>query len=461
MSHTSSANTARTADNLQGKISRREAIKSATALAAFTIVPRHVLGGPGRKPPGEKLNLAFIGVAGRAKANLKMLEGENVVALCDVDQDRLAGAQSTYPGAKPYRDFRKMLDEMEKSIDAVVVSTPDHTHAVAALAAMGRGKHVYCEKPLAHSIREVRTMARVARARNVATQLGNQGHSWPSTQVFCEWVRRGAIGAIREIHAFCGSNYGRIRDLPRLKEETPVPPALDWNLWLGPAQFRPYSPLYVPSRWRGWTPFGTGTLGDWICHVVDPVFLALDLGSPVSIEAQAKDYDPKVHGDTFPNGVVIRYEFAARGQRGPVTLTYYDGEEKRARMAEFEGQKLPAIGAVVVGDQGKIIYDSHGAREARIVPEDRMKGLPPSGKTEWETTLHHRDWLNAIRGGRQAGANFGYGATLSEIALLGVIAIRMLGRKLEWDGKAGQFIGNAEANQFLNPPYREGWALPS
>jgi predicted dehydrogenase len=454
--------------NINRKTSRRQFLQTATTAVAaftrltsggFTIVPRHVLGA-GQRAPSEKLNIACIGVAGRGGSNLDGVSGENIVALCDVDTRRAGKTFQNYPRAKKYQDFRKMLDEMDSQIDAVVVSTPDHTHAVACMAAIKRGKHVYCEKPLAHSIHEIRELTKAAREHKVVTQLGNQGHSSNDIRMFCEWLWDGAIGNVHEVHAFCGSVYSKISQLARLKEQHEVPPELDWDLWLGPAQYRPYHPMYLPGSWRGWMPFGCGTIGDWVCHVVDPVFWALDLGAPKTVEAQAKGYDPKEHADTFPAGTVVHYEFPARGNRGPVKLVWYDGVENPPRPKDLElGRKLPGTGAVVYGDKGTITYGSHGAGSTRIIPEEKMRAYKRPAQTLPRVRGHHQDWLQAVRNNTQAGSHFDYGGPLTEVALLGIVATRMLGRKLEWDSEDMRFTNSDQANEFINPPYRQGWKL--
>ncbi|MFB0554873.1 MAG: Gfo/Idh/MocA family protein [Phycisphaerae bacterium] len=442
------------------KISRRAFINSAVAAATFTIVPRYVMGGKAFAAPSDKLNIACIGIGGRGGANLNGVRGENIVALCDVDMRRVGKAFEDYPKAKRYTDFRRMLDEMDNQIDAVVVSTPDHTHAVACMEAIRRGKHLYCEKPLAHSIYEIRELMKAARKHKVITQLGNQGHSFDHIRVFCEWIWDGAIGNVREVHAACGSNHCRIDQLSKCTEKHEIPSELDWDLWLGPAQYRLYNPMCLPGRWRSWMPFGSGTIGDWVCHVVDPVFWALDLGAPKTIQAQAKGYDPKKHADTFPAGTIVNYEFPESGRRGPVKLIWFDGVEKLPRPEELEeGQKMPGTGAIVIGDKGKIMYGSHGARGASIIPETKMKAYEQPAKTLPRVKGHHEDWLDAVKNNMQAGSNFDYGGPLTEIAQLGIIATKMLGRKLQWDGRNMRFTNCDEANQFINPPYREGWTL--
>jgi predicted dehydrogenase len=425
------------------------------------IVPRYVVAASRATPPVERLNIAGIGVGGMGAGDIESVAHDNnIVALCDVDAQRAAKTFEKFPAAKRYRDFRRMFDEMEKGIDAVVVATPDHCHAVAAMAAIKRGKHVYCEKPLAHSVYEVRQLMRAAREHNVVTQLGNQGHSFDTIRDFCEWIWDGAIGTVHTIHAGCSAVNSGLDQLSRLKEQHAVPPTLDWDLWLGPALYRPYHPAYLPGSWRGWVPFGNGTVGDWTCHVVDPVFWALDLGAPRTIQAKVKDYNPKTQGDAFPKGEIITYEFPAKGKRGPVTLHWYSGTERIPRPAELEENKKSVdTGAVVIGNKGTIMYGSHGASAVRIIPEAKMDAYQRPSPTLPRGKQHHQDWLQAIRNGTKAGSDFSYGGPLTEIAMLGVIAIKMAGVKLEWNAQRMQFTNCPEANRYVNPPYRAGWKL--
>lgn len=442
------------------RTSRRRFLKSATgAVAAFTIVPRHVLG-QGQTPPSEKPNVAAIGAGGMGAGNINRVSGEaNIVALCDADLRR-ASAVAQHPGAKMYRDFRKMFDEMDKQIDAVIVSTPDHTHAVAVMAAIKRGKHVYCEKPLAHSVAECRALMKAAQEHKVVTQLGNQGHSSGSIRTFCEWIWDGAIGKVHTIHCGCRAVNTGIDNLARVGQKEEIPAELNWDLWLGPALERPYQSFYLPGRWRGWVPFGSGTVGDWVCHVVDPVFWALDLGAPTTVVAQAKDYDPKTQGDVFPRGDIITYEFPAKGDRGPITLVWHSGTESIPRAKELEAERKPVeTGAYVYGDKGVIMYGSHGAGGVRIIPEPAMQAYQRPEPTIPRVRGHHHDWLRAIREGGKAGSDFSYGAPLTEIAMLGVIALKMPGTKLQWDAAATRFTNCDEANQHIDPPYRQGWSL--
>ena len=442
------------------QINRRAFLSSAATVAAFTIVPRHVLG-QGQTPPSEKLNVAGIGAGGMGGGDIDAVAGcgANIVALCDVDLRR-ASTIGKYPAAKVYRDFRKMLDEMDKQIDAVIVGTPDHFHAVAAMAAIKRGKHVYCEKPLAHSVAEVRALMKAAKEYKVVTQLGNQGHSFDTIRTFCEWVWDGAIGNVHAIHCGCSAVNSGLDHLSQMDQKEEIPPELDWDLWLGPAQERPYHSFYLPGRWRGWTPFGNGTIGDWVCHVVDPVFWALDLGAPTTVTAQVKDYDPKTQGDAFPKGDIITFEFPAKGGRGPITLVWHSGTEKIPRAKELEeGRKGVETGAYVYGDKGVIMYGSHGAGGVRIIPETAMQAYKRPEQKIPRVKEHHDDWVRAIREGRKAGSDFSYGGPLTELAMLGVIALKMPGTKLQWDAANTRFTNCDEANRHIDPPYRAGWSL--
>jgi predicted dehydrogenase len=412
------------------------------------------------RAPSEKLNIAGIGAGGMGGGDINSVSGgNNIVALCDVDLRR-ASTIKKYPKAKVYRDFRKMFDEMEDKIDAVVVGTPDHTHAVAAMAAIKRGKHIYCEKPLAHSVGEVRALMKAAKEYKVVSQLGNQGHSYNTIRTFCEWIWDGAIGSVHTIHCGCSAVNSGIDRLRSLSEKHDVPAELEWDLWLGPAKWRRYHPAYLPGSWRGWVPFGNGTVGDWTCHVVDPVFWALDLGAPKTIVAKVDNYDPKTQGDAYPKGDIITYEFPAKGIRGPITMVWHSGTSRIPRAKELEpGRKGVDTGAYVYGDKGVIMYGSHGAGGVRIIPEKAMKAYEAPKRKIPRVRGHHRDWLRAIREGRKAGSDFSYGGPLTEIAMLGVVALKMPGTKLQWDAEAMKFTNCDEANKFVDPPYRKGWTL--
>lgn len=464
------------------EITRRELIKGAAALTAAgaifpQIVPRSVVGGASVTPPSETLNVACIGLGlmGANDVLTAKQAGARIVALCEADETQGTRVYRACPDAARYTDFRRML-EKEKGIDAVMVATPDHSHATISMAAMELGKHVYCEKPLAHTMYEVRRMMQAAREYKVATQMGNQGHSYESCREFCECIWSGAIGEVREIHVVAAAfNFSLIDALPRLAEDHPVPETLDWNLWLGPAPYRKYHPLYHPDTWRCWQQFGSGMLGDYVCHVVDPVFLALDLGAPVSVVAEAEGYDIVKHGETFPKSEKIRFEFPARGKRPPVTLYWYDGDHYAAPdpEASTDGEKSSPVpswakgspaNALVVGDKGQIVYASHGAMNWRILSEAKMKeylgGRTPASDPSWPNNLVHvEDWLQACKGWDPAGSNFDYAGPLTEIAVLGNIAQHLPGTELKWDAEHMTFPNAPKANQFLHFRYRDGWAL--
>jgi predicted dehydrogenase len=440
--------------------SRRKFIRqSTTGAALFSVLPGSVLGLRGATPPSEKLNIAAIGVGGQGGSDLNNLASENIVALCDVDSQRAANSFKKFPAAKHLQDFRRMFDELDKQIDAVLVATPDHMHSVAAMHAIRRGKHVFCEKPLAHSIYEVRELMKAAREHKVVTQLGNQGHSFDSIRVFRECIEDGTIGTVREVHAMCNSDYARIDQLEQVKTGEPVPETLNWDLWLGPAAVRPYHSAYLPGKWRGWQAFGTGVIGDWTCHLVDPVFWTLDLGAPTTIAAETGDYDPQKYAETFPHASTVTYEFAARGNRPAMKLIWHDGASVPAKPTEMKpDEKLPEIGALVIGDKGKIVYGSHGAREMRVLSETATTPSKEPRRLA-KSPGHYREWIDCCKSGKPAGSNFDYGGPLTEIALLGVIAIRCKGEKLRWDSVAMKFTNSDLANSMLKPVFRKGWEL--
>jgi len=422
---------------------------------------------PAKLSPNEKLNIAAIGVGGMGRSNIDACKTENIVALCDVDDAYAGETFKTYPNAKRYRDFRKMFDVEAKNIDAVIVATPDHTHAVAAMTAMRLGKHVYCQKPLAHSIHEVRRLTEAARECKVQTQMGNQGHSSEQIRRLCELIEDGVIGDVHEVHAWSdrpvgGDPWSTFPVMKRPEETPPVPETLDWDLWLGPAKYRPYHPIYHPLTWRGWWDFGTGALGDMGCHILDPAFWALKLGQPSSVEATTTHWDKAVSEETYPRASIVRYQFPARGKMPPVGLTWYDGQLRPPIPKDFDSrQRLSSNGALLIGKKGTIMHASHGAADLRLMPKARMEEYkqPPQTLPRVNNNAHEQDWVRACKDGQPASSNFDYGGLLTEMVLLGVLAMRLKDRKLEWDGAAMRFTNDEEANSLINPPYREGWSL--
>jgi predicted dehydrogenase len=444
----------------RNQLSRRTLLKGVASTAAFTFIPSSVLGRNGQTPPSDTVNVAAIGAGGQAAVDIKQCarDGGRIVALCDVD-DRRAEMFKVYDQVNKYRDFRKMLDKEAKNIDAVIIAIPDHSHAVATMAAMERGKHVYCEKPLAHSISEIRALMQAAHKYNVATQLGNHAHSNQQMRLICEWIWDGAIGDVKEVYAFVDRKNSCIADLPKMTETHEIPPELDWDLWLGPAAVRPYNPMYVPGRWRNWSQFGTGGAGDWMCHVVDPTFLALKLKYPESVEAVFVDgYDPVQHKETFPPELHVRFEFSAREKMPPVTLNWYGGRAPE-RPPEMGERKWSYAGALIIGDKGKMVHDSHGAAGLRIIPEEQMQAYKRPEPTLPRSPGHMIEWLQACKGGKPAESNFDYGGPLSELAMLANISLMFPGRKLQWDPVNAKFPNCPEANAYIKTPYRQGWSL--
>ncbi|MBN2090420.1 Gfo/Idh/MocA family oxidoreductase [candidate division KSB1 bacterium] len=449
------------------KMGRRKFIElSGAATASFFIMPRHVLGGKGYIAPSDKLNIAGIGVGGMGAADLKDLQTENIVALCDVDWARAAGTFQLFPKAKRHKDFRIML-EKQKDIDAVVVATPDHVHAMASMTAIKLGKHVYCEKPLTYTVAEARKITLAAREAKVATQMGNQGHAMEEIRLLCEWIWAGAIGPIHEIHAWTPHPVWP-QGMERPPETPPVPDTLDWDLWLGPAPYRPYHPAYLPMLWRGWWDFGTGGLGDMGCHIFDPIYWAMKLCPPISVEASASifvkeplNWNKVRNTETYPQASIVYYHFPARDEMPPLKLIWYDGGLMPERPEELEpGRKMGDQygGALYIGEKGKILTGSHGARGIRIIPEEKMKAFKRPPKTIPRSIGHRQEWIAACKGGTPGGTNFEYSGPLSEMVLLGNIALRT-GEKLHWDSEKMEFTNSAEANQYLHRQYREGWSL--
>lgn len=448
--------------------SRRTFLAAGGAAAVgFTIVPRHVLGGAGQVPPSERVNVAGIGVGGMGTGDIATLSklGANIVALCDVDQVRAAGAFAAHPRAKRYTDFHEMLEKEGKNIDAVTVGTPDHVHAVAAMAGIRAGKHVYCQKPLTHSLHECRELTKAARAAGVATQMGNQGHATEGTRLTNEWIQAGVIGDVREVHVWSDragtmwkQGIGRPTDTP------PVPATLDWDRWLGPAPERPYNPAYVPHVWRGWRDFGTGALGDMGCHIIDHPHWALKLGAPSHVEARvtldgSALADGKPNFETFPIASIIYYDFAARGDLPAVHMTWYDGGLMPAAPPEFSaGQRLPDNGVLYIGTKGKMFHGSHGDMP-QLVPAGLHEQAVKVAQTMKRSPGHYEEWIAACKGGLPAVSNFDYAGPMTETVLLGVLALRAPGRRLEWDSVQQKVTNAPELNQFVRTEYRKGWTL--
>ncbi len=417
------------------------------ALAGGLVVPRHVLGGPGQTPPSQRVNLAAVGVGNRGWQVIRAMEPHNIVALCDVDARFLGKAAERYPKARTYRDFRRMLEKEEKHIDAVTIASTDHTHVPATVTAIRMGKHCYTEKPLGHNVYEVRVATEVARRYGVATQLGTGAHAGGNFRRVVEAIRAGVIGEVREVHIWCDQAWG---NMDRPKATPPVPAYLEWDLWLGPAPYRPYHPCYHPKAWRNWWDFGNGRLGDMGCHLLDLAFWALDLKYPETVEA----HGPPVHPESTPLWLIVRWTFPARGDRPPVTITWYDGNKRPPLQKEKNLPDWPE-GVLFVGTEGMLV--SHWGRH-ELHPKAKFADYVPPPKTIPPSPGHAEEWLLACKTGGPTGCHFDYAGPLTETVLLGTVAYRT-GRKLRWDPVNLKATNCPEADRFLRRPYRAGWTL--
>jgi predicted dehydrogenase len=430
------------------EISRRRFIgTTATAVAGFTILPNFIMKGMGRKSPSDKLNIAGIGVGGVGATNIDNCSGENIVALCDVDWSYAKGTFEKYPNSRVYKDYRKMLDEMYGQIDAVVIATPDHTHAMIAAEAMRRNLHVYLQKPLTHSVSESRLLTQLANETGVATQMGNQGNSDEGIRQVCEWIWDGAIGEIQEAYAWTNRPIWP-QGLERPLDEPAIPPTLEWDLFLGPAPLRPYNPAYHPWNWRAWWDFGTGALGDMGCHIFDPVFKALRLGNPEFLYGSST----QVNTESAPKASIVHYEFPDRGEYKniklvPVKVSWFDGGLMPPRPAELkDGVPMGDWngGCLFIGTKGKLLCDAYGLNP-RLLPEELDKDYkrPDPYLRRIENAMdggHEKDWIRACKENRDSrvepSSNFAYAGPMNEVVVMGNLAVRLqdLKRKLQWDG---------------------------
>ncbi|MBI9017982.1 MAG: Gfo/Idh/MocA family oxidoreductase [Phycisphaerae bacterium] len=444
-------------------INRRQFVKKvSTAAAVFSIVPRHVLGGDNFTAPSEKLNVAGVGIGGMGASNVNNCKGENIYALCDVHHNHAAKVFNAYPKAKKYVDYREMLAK-EKDIDAVIIATPDHTHAVIAMAAIKAGKHVYVQKPMTHNVYETRKLTEAAKAAGVVTQMGIQGHSSNEIRIVREWIEDGAIGDVREIHSWCsltyypwGYAYWSPSHSARPTETPAVPDGLDWDLWLGPAPVRPYHRCYHPGSWRAWWDFGSGMMADRGCHTLDPAYWILKLGQPISVEANRTD----INNETHPVAAIVNFKFPARGKMPPVTLTWYDGLRPPLPDELTDGWILGSSegGSLFVGNKAKLMHGVYG-ESPRLLPETTMKSYKKPAKTIPRVNgTHEQNWLDAIKNGTRANADFEYSGPFTEMIHLGNIAIK-LGRKLYWNAEKMEFTNDPEATKLLTRDYRQGWSL--
>lgn len=440
-------------------VSRRSFLKATTAVSTGAFFIPNLLS----CSPSGKLNIAVIGVGGRGKANWSACADENIVALCDVDDNRASEGCNTFPDARRFKDFREMFDKMSNNIDAVLVSTPDHTHFAAAMAAMQLGKHVYVEKPLAHNIWQLRTLKKAADKYNVITQMGNQGHATDGIRRVKEWVDAGVVGNVTEVIAwFNGPEFGEDKYFTKPSQfppaEEPIPEGFDWNLWLGPAEVRPYNHVYHPKSWRGFYDFGNAELGDWACHTLDAPFWSLELGMPSATEAI---YNSGAPDGFLPDQSTIRFEFPARGNKPPVVLTWYEGGLKPENRPEWKMDELPGSGMIMVGDKQNIITGGRPNNAQLMMPKEEWENWVANEMPE--ATIPRieggpqQEFLDAVKGnGPLPGSNFNYSADLTEMSLLGVLAQR-LNTRIEYDAVNMQVTNHDNLNDYIKEPARDGW----
>ena len=457
-------------------VTRRRFIYT-SAMAASSLALAGCLTPTGRyRSPNDKLDVGIIGCDGKGEVDSAGMASENIVALCDVDTNALAKAAKKWPKARQYRDYRVMLDK-EKTIDAVTVTIPDHQHAPAAMRAIQRGKHVYCQKPLTHMISEARALKLAARKHKVATQMGNQGHCNESIRKLCEMIWTGVIGPIREVHCWTDRPYW-YQGLTRPRRTDPVPNTLDWDLWVGPAAMRPYVGVWTEASfkgtqqskyahfhphvyhdygWRGWWDFGCGSLGDMGCHVMDAPNWALSLGAPSSVELVASS---RLTLEMAPYWSIVRYEFPDRGNLPACTLTWYEGGKQPELPPEMAGKQWDDNGTLFVGDKGKILCGAL-SDSPHLLPDTLMKDyhFPAPTIPRVPGNDAYQDFIRACKGGPAASSNFEVSAPLTETVLLGNLAMRLPGRKLHWDAATMTVTNAPDAAPFIQAQYREGWGI--
>jgi hypothetical protein len=442
---------------------RRSFLKSSLLGTAGLVILKDARSA-GAYQANEKLAIAIIGACGQGGSNTNAVAGENLVALCDVDQRRADETHSKYPHTKRYTDFRKLLDELHGQIDAVVVSTPDHTHAVAAVAAMKLGKHVYCEKPLTRTIHEARVMRQTAKQHKVVTQMGNQGSASEALRRAVELAWAGTVGEIREAHIWLAGGNGP-QDRPQ--DQPPVPPGLDWDLWLGPAPTRPYHPEYTPGSWRKWRAFGSGSGGDMGCHTANMAFRALKLDLLWNSEPTAPPAAPavirveceasEIHPETYPRRMVAKFDFPARGNLPPVKLTWYNGGPKPPKEVLL-GYGMTDWGCLVSGGEAAVFSSCPWNTRYLLLPEAKFAGFQGPEPTLPRAAGNHAEWISACKGGPATFSSFDIGGPLTELIQLVHVA-SLAGQPIEYDPLAGRIVNHADANQFLHREYRPGWTL--
>lgn len=413
--------------------------------------------------PNNKLNIAVIGVGGRGQANWEKVTNENIVAMCDVDYSRASVGFNSIPKAKKFKDFRKMFDEIGKGIDAVIISTPDHTHFSATMAAMEMGKHVYVEKPLAHNVWQLRTLKKAANHYGIISQMGNQGHTTNGIRLIKEWYDAGVLGQVKEVHAWFGAfdfkpggYWTKPENFPPTAQ--PIPPELDWDLWLGPAAKRPFNTVYVPKSWRGFFDFGNGMLGDWACHTLDAPFWALNLGMPHTVETITSSPSPD---HTFISDTSkVTFQFGQRENKVPVELTWYEGGEQPEIRPEWKVSKLPESGMIMIGEKKSLITGGRPNNPRLMIPDDEWNDFLVNAPAKTiPRTLEEQpqqEWINCIKENTLPGSNFNYSADLTEMILIGVLSQRFK-TKLEYDPDNLKILNRPDLKTYLKEPVREGW----
>jgi predicted dehydrogenase len=468
--------------------SRREFLQTSALAGVGFWVAGGVSAAAKAPSPNEKLNIACIGVGGKGDSDTKQAGNHgNIVALCDIDDNTLNGQAKNFPDAKKYNDYRKMFDEMGKSIDAVTVSTPDHSHTLPSMIAMQLGKHVYCQKPLTHTVFEARQMREAAKKYKVATQMGNQGTAEDGLRTAVEIIRSGAIGPVKEVHVWTNrpiwpqgtdailrvpearnAALAALRGRALEKVESPkAPKHVHWDTFLGPAPERPFAGVYHPFSWRGWLDFGTGALGDMACHTANMAFMALKLGYPTTVMAESGDTNP----ETFPMWAKIVFQFPARDDMPPVKFTWYEGARGNHRVLPPDdllakvlkpGERISDSGSLLVGDKGILYSPNDYGASFKLLPEQDFGGFkapePTLARNGGGDDGMKKEWVAAIRGGAPAMSNFDYAGMLTETILLGNVAVRVGNKKvLEWDGPNLKFTNAPEADQYIKTEYRKGW----
>src|SRR5436190_10510982 len=437
-------------------VSRRKFLSSSAAAASALSLGAYVnpTAAQQSKSPNERLRIAGVGTTNRAAEDLNGLASQEIVALADVDDNNMAKGAARYSEARKYRDFRVMLEKEAGNIDAVMVGTPDHTHAPAAAMALRLGKHLYCEKPLTHTIFEARTLAKLAKEKKLITQMGTQIHAGDNYRRVVELIKAGAIGKVTECHVWVMPAH--VYSGGKFTTDKPAPAGLDWNLWLGPAAERPYSEGVHPFEWRKFWDYGTGVLGDFGCHYMDLVHWALDLRAPAAVAAEGPPLDPV----STPEWCIARYEYPARGEQPPVKLTWYDSgkQPELAQTLRIGDKPLGEVykGAqLFIGSEGMLVSDYN---KHRLLPEDKFAGFKPPDQTIPKSIGHHREWVEAIKTGGTTTCNFDYSGALTEAVLLGTIAYRS-GKRIEWDAANLKVKNSPEAQQLVHKEYRKGWTL--